>query len=100
KEIKGKKYDVVYIYNDNKNWAKYFINKETLLVDYEEALGQAGAITRTVKSDFQTVAPGISYPMKSEIFSKEKSMLQISVKKVEINLKKVDQSLFSFEEKK
>jgi hypothetical protein len=100
-EIEGKKYDLIYIFDAKKNWIKFFINKETSLVEIEETLtklpGQAG-IQRTVKSDFKTIK-GIPFSFKSETFIKDKKVFEMTVNEIKVN-PKVDPSIFKIEEKK
>ncbi len=101
KEIDGKKYDVIYIFDAKKRWMKYFINKETGLIEIEEKLsevpGESG-VACTVKSDFKTVK-GIPFAYKSEVFVKEKKVGEVTVKEIKVN-PKVDLSIFKIEEKK
>jgi len=101
KEIDGKKYDVIYIFDAKKRWMKYFINKETGRIEIEEKLsdvpGQSG-VSRTVKSDFKTVK-GIPFAFKSEVFVKEKKVGEVTVKEIKVN-PEVDPSIFKIEEKK
>jgi predicted Zn-dependent peptidase len=101
KEIDGKKYDVIYIFDAQKNWKKFFINKETGFIEVEEKLtrlpGQAG-VEREIKSDFKIIK-GIPFAFKSETFVKDKKVVEVTVKEVKVN-PKVDLSLFKIEEKK
>jgi hypothetical protein len=80
---------------------KYFINKESGLIEIEEKLsdmpGQSG-VSRTVKSNFKTVK-GISFAFKTEVFVKEKKVGEVTVKEIKVN-PEVDPSIFKIEEKK
>lgn len=101
KEIDGKRYDVVYIFDAQKNWKKIFINKETGFIEIEEKLtrlpGQAG-VEREVKSDFRIIN-GVPFAFKSETVVKDKKVVELTVKEVKVN-PKVDLSLFKIEDKK
>ncbi len=101
KEIDGKKYDVIYIFDAQKNWTKFFINKETGFIEMEEKLsglpGQTG-VAREVKSDFKVIK-GVPFAFKSETFIKDKKVVEMTVKEIKVN-PKVDLSLFKIEEKK
>jgi zinc protease len=101
KEIDGKKYDVIYIFDAKKRWMKYFINRETGLIEIEEKLsdvpGQTG-VSRTVKSGFKTVK-GIPFAFKSEVFVEEKKVGEVTIKEIKVN-PEVDPSIFTIEEKK
>ena len=52
-KINGKTYDVIYTFDSQKNWVKFFINKETRLVEIEEKLLQNSYISEV------TVVPRI-----------------------------------------
>ena len=99
-EIDGKTYDVLYVFDAQKNWVKLFINRQTGLIEIEEKIsnmmGQSG-IGRIVKSDFRTIK-GIPFSFKSEIYIKDKKAMEITVKEIKVN-SKVDKSIFKIEEK-
>lgn len=101
KTVEGKTYDVIYIFDAKKNWVKYFINKETGLIEIEEALsqipGQSG-VSRTLKSDFRTIG-GIPFAFKTVVFVKDKKMAEVTTKEMQVN-PRVDSSIFKIEEKK
>lgn len=101
KEINSKKYDVLYAFDKNNNWIKYFIDKETGLNTIEEkvshAPGMAG-ISRTVNSDFKFIK-GIPVPYNSETFINDKKMIELKLKEVKVN-QPVDTSLFTIADKK
>jgi len=99
-EIDGKKYDVIYITDINKNWAKFFVNKTTLLVDIEEKLSNLpwlSGLSRTVNTEYKEVN-GISIPHKLETTVNGKKATQMIIKEVKINVP-VDSALFSLEAK-
>lgn len=97
--IDGKTFDVVYIFNQKKDWLKYFIDKETGYVVYEETLSKergVSGVTRTVNSDFRMIN-GIAFSFKSETYLKDKKIGDTVVKKVTVN-PKVDPAIFKIEE--
>jgi zinc protease len=97
-KLDGKTYDVIYIFDSRNHWVKFFINRETLLIEVEEKLanlpGQSG-IARTVYSDFQAIK-GIPFAFKSQAYVKDKIVMEESVKKIEVN-PGVDMNLFKIE---
>jgi len=98
KAIDGKQYHVLYIFNDQKNWVKVFVNKETGLMEIEEKVADAPGMTgvsRTVNSDFKVVE-GIPFAFKSETFIGDKKVIDMTVKEVKVN-PPVDVSLFTIE---
>jgi zinc protease len=100
-KINGNTYDVIYIFDSQKNWVKFFINKETRFVEIEEKLsqlpGQQGT-ARTVKSDFKTIN-GIPFAFQSKTYVKDKVVMETTTKQIKVN-PKIDPSLFKIEEKK
>ncbi|MFC2146122.1 M16 family metallopeptidase [Acidobacteriota bacterium] len=100
-KINGKTYDVVYIFDSQKNWVKFFINKETRFIEIEEKLsqlpGQQGT-ARTVKSDFKTIK-GIPFAFQSKTYVKDKVVMETTTKQINVN-PKIDPSIFKIEEKK
>ncbi len=100
-KLDGKTYDVIYIFDSRNHWAKFFINRETRLIEMEEKLaelpGQSG-IARTVYSDFRIIK-GIPFAFKSQSYVKDKVLMEESVKKVDVN-PVVDMNLFKIEESK
>jgi hypothetical protein len=100
-KINDKTYDVIYIFDSQKNWVKFFINKETQLVEIEEKLsqmpGQSGT-ARTVKSDFKTIK-GIPFAFQSKTYVKDKVVIETTTKEIKVN-PKIDPSIFKIEEKK
>lgn len=101
KEIKGVKYDVVYLFDAKKNWAKFFINKKTGLIEIEEKLsnfpGKSG-VAQTVNSNFKTIK-GVPFAFKSETFIKDKKVVEVTVKEIKVN-PKVEPSIFKIQKKK
>jgi hypothetical protein len=97
-KLDGKTYDVIYIFDTRDHWVKFFINRETLLIEMEEKLanlpGQSGT-ARTVYSDFRTIK-GIPFAFKSQVYVKDKIVMEDSVKKIEVN-PGVDMNLFKIE---
>jgi len=101
KEIEGKIYDVVYIFDAEKNWVKFFVNRETGLIEIEEELsslpGQSGA-QRSIKSGFKTIG-GIPFAFKAEAYINDKKIAEVTTKEILVN-PKVDPTIFKIEEKK
>jgi len=93
--IDGKTYDVIYVFDAEKNWVKLFINRETQMIEIEEKLsqqrGQSG-VQRQVKSDFRIIK-GIPFAFKSEVYVKDKKTMETTIKDIKIN-PKVDPSIF------
>jgi zinc protease len=99
-EIDGKKYDVIYIFDEAKNWKKIFVNKETGYIDIEEKLSKMPGTTgvaREINSDFKLVK-GIPFAQKSETFVGDKKVMSVVVKEVTVN-PKVDPAIFTVEKK-
>lgn len=100
-KINNKTYDVIYIFDSQNNWVKFFINKETGLVEIEEKLsqlpGQSGT-ARTIKSDFKTIE-GIPFAFQSKMYVKDKVVMETTTKQIKVN-PKIDLSLFKIEDKK
>ncbi|MEN8222875.1 MAG: pitrilysin family protein [Acidobacteriota bacterium] len=99
-EIKGISYDVVYITGQKDKWVKFFINNRTGLIEIKEKIenigGQKG-LGRIYLSLFKK-QKGISFPFKTEIFMKDKKVVDITMKKVVIN-SIIDKSLFKVDTK-
>lgn len=101
KEIDGKQYHVLYLFDNRENWVKFFVDKETGLIGIEEKIADAPGMTgvsRTLNSDFKVVE-GIPFAFKSETFVADKKVIDLTVKEVKVN-PTVDVSLFVIEEKK
>jgi zinc protease len=99
-KVDGKAYDVIYVFDQKRNWQKMFVNRETGLLEIEEKLSRipgTGGIAREIKSEFQTVS-GLPIAHKSETFIKDKKVISYTVKEVEVN-PQVDLTLFNLEEK-
>jgi zinc protease len=100
-KIDGKTYDVIYIFDAQKNWVKFFINRETRWIEIEERVsripGQSG-VARTVKSDFKT-EKGVPIAFKAETYIKDKKVMEMTVTGLKVN-PPVDPALFKIEEKK
>ena len=100
-KINGKTYDVIYIFDNQKNWVKFFINKETRFIEIEEKLsqlpGQSGT-ARTVKSEFKSIS-GIPFAFQSKTYVKDKVVMETATKQIKVN-PEIDPSLFKIEEKK
>lgn len=100
-KINGNTYDVIYIFDSQKNWVKFFINKETRMVEIEEQLSQLPGQTgtaRTVKSDFKTIK-GIPFAFQSKTYVKDKVVMETTTKQINVN-PKIDPSIFKIEEEK
>ncbi len=98
KEIDGKQYHVLYIFDNQKNWVKFFVNKETGMIEIEEKIADAPGMTgvsRTLNSNFKVVE-GIPFAFKSETFIGDKKVIDMTVKEVKVN-PPVDVSLFVIE---
>lgn len=101
KEVDGKMYDVIYVFDAQKNWKKLFINQSSRYVEIEESLSQmpgATGVARTTHSDFRIVK-GIPISFKTEVVANEKVVREITTKDVKVN-PKVDPAIFKIEEKK
>jgi hypothetical protein len=98
--IEGKTYDVVYIFDQDKNWIKWFINKKTQMVEIEEQISKlpgTSGIARQVKSDFKKVN-GIPFAFKSKTYVKDKVVSEVTVKQIGVN-PPVDPKIFKTEKK-
>ena len=91
---------MIYITGVEDKWVKFFVNKKTGLIELREKIenigGQKG-LGRTYLSQFKKQR-GIVFPFKTEIFMKDKKMVDITMKKVIIN-SAIDNSLFKVEVK-
>ncbi len=99
-KIKGIIYDVVYITNKEDKWVKFFINKKTGRIEIKEKINNIGGqkgLGRTYLSQFKK-QNGISFPFKTEVFIKDKKLVDITMKKVIID-KVVDNALFKIDSK-
>jgi zinc protease len=99
-EIEGKKYDVIYIFDAEKNWLKLFIDKKTGLIEIEEKLSDlpdVSGVAREIKSDFKTI-DGIPFAFKSVTFVEGKKVGGTNTKEVRVN-SAVDRTIFQFEKK-
>ncbi len=86
--LNGQVYDVLYIFDAEKRWVKFFVNRKSGLIEMEEKqnnlMGQEG-VYRTVNSDFKTVG-GIAFAYKSETFLKEKKVMSTVIKNIQPNV--------------
>jgi zinc protease len=100
-QIDGKTFDIIYIFDADKNWVKFFVNRETGLIEMQEKIeevpGQTG-VGRRVSSDFKTIR-GIPFAFKSVTTIKDKPVREIMVKEIKVN-PGIDPSLFKIEEEK
>jgi zinc protease len=100
-KINGNTFDVIYTFDSQKNWVKFFINRETRFVEIEEKLsqfpGQQGT-ARTVNSDFKTIE-GIPFAFQAKTYVKDKVVMETTTKQITVN-PKIDLSLFKIEEEK
>lgn len=99
--IEGKAYDVVYVFDADKNWQKMFINKQTGLVEIEEKMSRIPGVTgvsRELNFDYKTVM-GIPFSHRSESYVNDKKVISATLKEVKVN-PKVDPALFKIEESK
>jgi zinc protease len=100
-KINGKIYDVIYTFDSQKNWVKFFINKKTQFVEIEEKLSQLPGLSgtaRTVKSDFKIIK-GIPFAFQSKTYVKDKVVMETTTKQINVN-PKIDPSIFNIEEEK
>jgi zinc protease len=100
-KIDKKIYDVLYLFDAQKNWIKLFINKETRLIEIEETVSKlpgTSGITRKIKSDFRIIS-GIPFAFKSETFIKDKRVGETIIKKIKVN-SPVDTAIFHIDKKK
>ena len=99
-EVNKKKYDVIYVFDSKKNWVKFYINKKTKLIEITEKIqnmmGQEG-IVRVYSSNFKKVK-GIFFAFKTEMFMKDKKVIDAVTKSVKVN-PRVDRSIFILKKK-
>ncbi len=96
--VKGKTYDVIYIKDKGKNWVKFFLNRDTGLIEIKEKLvniARQKGVGKIYMSKFKK-QNAISFPFKTEIFLNGKRLINISVKEVVVNAP-VDKSLFKLD---
>lgn len=99
-EIDGEKYDVIYIFDEAKNWKKIFVNQKTGYIDIEEKVSKmpgTSGVAREINSEFKVV-DGIPFAQKSETFVGDKKVMSVVVKEVTVN-PKVDPTIFKIEKK-
>lgn len=96
--LNGKTYDVIYIFDQDKNWVKLFVNKKTQMIEIEEQVSRmpgASGIAREIKSDFKKVK-GIPFAFKSITYVNDKVVSEVTVKEIEVN-PQVDPKIFKIE---
>lgn len=95
KEVEGKKYDVVYVFNDAKKWVKFYIDKATGYIGITEKISDnpmMSGITKIFTSEYK-VYRNVPVAMKSVTFVKGKQVGSSKSIKVVVN-GKVKKSLF------
>ncbi len=99
-KIKDKSFDVIYITGMKDKWVKFFVNKKSGLLEIKEKIenigGQKG-LGITYLSQFKK-QKGIAFPFKTEVYMKDKKVIDITMKKVVIN-SVIDNTLFKIETK-
>lgn len=87
--IKDKKYQVVYVFDNQGNWLKLYINQKMARIEItekiEDILGQSG-VARTILSDFKKVK-GTIFAFSRETYIKNKKIIEISIKEIQVNPK-------------
>ncbi len=99
-KINGVVYDVIYITDKEDKWVKFFINKINKRIEIKEKINNIGGqkgLGRTYLSQFKK-QNGILFPFKTEVFMKDKKVVDITMKKIIIN-KVVDNALFKIDTK-
>ena len=90
--------DVVYVTAGDRNWAKFFVNRRSGLVEIVEKMdslmGPEG-LARKVMSGFKTVE-GVAVPLQTETFMDGKKVVAVTVKDIRFNLP-VDERLFEIQ---
>ena len=87
-EIKGQKYDLVYV-KKGENWKKLYINKKTGFIEITESVSNqppAIGLIKTISSDFKIIK-GIAFPFKSVSMHKGKVSRSMKMKSVNVNIK-------------
>jgi len=98
--VEGKTYDVIYIFDQDKNWVKLFVNQKSQMIEIEEKISKmpgASGIAREIKSDFKKVS-GIPFAFKSKTYVKDKVVSEVTVKQIKVN-PQVDLKIFKIEKK-
>ncbi|MBN1196958.1 MAG: insulinase family protein [Candidatus Aminicenantes bacterium] len=98
--VDGAPYDVVYVtpVDGKDRWRKLYFNRNNGRLEIEEQVSQmpgSAGVAREINSDFREVS-GIPFAFKSVSKIKDKTVAEVTVKKVEVN-SAVDESLFSLE---
>ena len=95
----GRAFDVIYVTDAAKHWAKFFISQDNGRVEMQESLMEdmtgAQSVNRVVNSDFRVVE-NVAVPFHSETTSKGKKVGESTVKTVQFNVA-VDPALFQVE---
>jgi len=97
-KIKGKTYDLIYVFNSDKKWKKIFINKKTGLIEITESMSKQApmiGVIRSVSSNFKTIK-GIPFAFKEETLFKNKVVRTVNMKSVKVN-PRIDKKLFVLE---
>ncbi len=95
KEMDGKIYDVIYIFNDKKQWVKFYIDRKTGFIGITEKISDnpmMSGITKTFLSDYRTFR-NVPVAMSSVTFVKGKKVGSSKTTSVVVN-GKVKKSLF------
>lgn len=101
-EVNQKKYDVIYVFAKENagNWVKFFINKETQLIEITEKISNnmgVSGVFREVQSEFKMIQ-GIPVSHKKETYMKEQKVVDVVITDVQIN-PVVDPALFTIPKK-
>jgi hypothetical protein len=97
-KIKGKTYQLIYVFNSDKKWEKIFINKKTGIIEITESVSKQApmiGIIRSVKSNFKIIK-GIPFAFKEEVSFKGKVVRTVNMKLVKVN-PKINNKLFVLE---
>ncbi|HDP94949.1 MAG TPA: insulinase family protein [Candidatus Aminicenantes bacterium] len=98
--VEGTTYNVVYVtpVDGKDRWRKLYFNQQNGRLEIEEQVSQmpgSAGVAREINSDFREVS-GIPFAFKSVSKVKDKTVAEVTVKKVEVN-DAVDESLFNLE---
>lgn len=97
-KINDNVYDVIYIFDNDKNWVKFFVNRQSGLIEIQEKMQSVGApeaLTRIINSDYKMIK-GIPYPFKTVYMQKDKTVRTVNIKEAVIN-PKIDPAIFKIE---
>lgn len=96
--VDGQLYDVIYVSDDEKNWAKFFVNRCSGLIEIVEKLenlmGSEGVARKNMSA--HKILDGVAVPMRTDMAIGGKKVMEITVQDIRFNTT-IDPKLFTIE---